>query len=111
MGMSVDVHSYDYEKLVEKLQKIGASDKALLEKILAKFGERIGDRYILVNNEYWDEYNSYYNLPNLIDSAFGIKDSFDIFLNGEDCDRRDVNFNASDCEVAEELGIELLEEE
>lgn len=103
MGTSIDLYKYDYDTLVKTLvAEKGISDVAMLEKILLKFGEKIGTCYILLNNEYYEDYNSFYSCSSLIDNYFKVEDSFDIFLGL----RKEVNCNQNTYEVAEELGIE-----
>ena len=107
MGISIDIHIYNKSKLIEKLKKWGADNDELTMKILEKCGSFFGDKYILLNNELWDGYSPYYNVTTLLDSAYKKEKSFDIFLfNG------DEGINAVELyEVADELGIEIIEDD
>lgn len=95
MGQSVNLYSYDKKKLVQRLvEKTSiASDEdiELLNKILDEFGSTIGDRYVILENNFWEEYDCYYELGFAIDEAFGCKNSMDFYM-----------------DVTEELGIEEL---
>ena len=110
MSVDVDLHKVKYAKYLNELMKLEeVNDKETLEKILLKFGEKIGDYYILLNNEYYNDYNSYYNLFSLIDFYFKIDDTYpnksshEVFLNL--CEEMVANRNRYD--VAYELGIEV----
>lgn len=77
MGRSVEIHSYDYNELVNEILNVCNTDnKALVEKILLLGGEKVGDKYILLNNEFWEEYNSYYNIPTALEKIFKVDDVF-----------------------------------
>ena len=106
MGISIDLHVYDYDVLAKALIEKGATEP-LLGKILEKCGYHLGGKYLLLNNEYYDGYSPYYNVAELVDCAFGIEDSFDVFLNITQ-DRNGIN-SVDKEEVAEELGIKLVD--
>ena len=57
MSRSVTIEKCNFDKLVndlmEKYKKI--NNKKMLCKILLSFGEKIGDQYIILNNEYYIE--------------------------------------------------------
>ncbi len=80
MSINVEVLIYDYKELVDALIDYGAKDRELLELILCEFGERIGDEYIILNNEYADHVapggDPYFNIGGVIDRVFGLEDSF-----------------------------------
>jgi hypothetical protein len=106
MGRYVELKKGNYEKIKSELvSRFNIEDIAFLEKVLLAFGEKIDDQYLLLNNEYWEEFNSYYGLSNFIDSYFGIEDSFDVFLE----EMTDATANCGVHEVADELGVELPE--
>lgn len=105
MGVSIDLYIYNYDSLRKKLSQIGAKDP-LLSQILEECGTVFGDAYVILNNELWDGYSPFYNVATLIDSAFNVKDSFDVFLN-----TRESGINAVELyDVAERLEITLDEE-
>lgn len=86
MGRSVDLYSYDLEKLNAKLidycDIMTNEDNQKLEDILRTFGNVIGDRYVILNNEFWEDYSCYYNVSTVIDKAFKVEDSFgEVFCN------------------------------
>jgi len=104
MSRSVTIEKCNFDKLVndlmEKYKKI--NNKKMLCKILLSFGEKIGDQYIILNNEYYEECNSYYNVAHLINSYFGCDFSFDVFCNNTN----EMICNKSKYEVVINLGIE-----
>ena len=52
---------------------LGIKDQYKLEKILLTFGEKCGNRYYLLNNEVWDEYNSFSGAIEVIEEYFNIE--------------------------------------
>lgn len=102
MGMYIELEKCNFKTLVDKLMEDPKiDDREMLEKILKGFGEVIGDTYLLLDNEFYEEYNSYYELERLLESYFRV-DCFDIIM--KEC--REVNANQSASDVAELLGIE-----
>jgi len=102
MGLSVDLYIYNYENLIKKFMEIGA-DSELLKRILTECGSVSGNKYVLLNNEHYDSSNPFNTVCDLIDSAFNIKDSIDIFLEGYE-----IGINYIDrYEASERLGIYL----
>ena len=65
MGINIDIHIYETEALVRELQAKGCNDREMLMKFLAAAGYFCGDQFILINNELWDGYSPYYQLPHL----------------------------------------------
>lgn len=86
MSISIEVLKCSFKEFVEKLMTIKEiDDKNLLEFILKQYGWLEGDNYYILNNEFWEEYNSYYHLPHSIKQWFNISDDispdpFDIQL-------------------------------
>lgn len=74
---------YDRAKLISALKAIGASDEARLSLILDKCGVEIADKYVILDTTL-DEGNPFYTAPELIDSAFDIDTSIDVFLQAKD---------------------------
>lgn len=70
MSISIDLYEYNYGELFEALCREGADDDDLLCAILDECGLVRGGKYILLNNEYGDEWSPYFNLCTLLDSAF-----------------------------------------
>lgn len=110
MGVYIDLYKIKYDEFVNELMKIDEiNDKEMLEKILLAFGEKIGDYYILLNNEYYQEYNSYYGLTDFIDSYFNLPDDY----NKRDSHRvildlkEEVNCNRNRYEVEDELDVKI----
>jgi hypothetical protein len=105
MGMSIELKVGDYEDIRNDLIERGVTDDKFIDKILLQFGFKSQDNYFLLNNEYWHEYNSYYNISEFIDRHYGVSNSFDAFLNN----MRDANANWDVYEAANQLGVELPE--
>lgn len=105
MGCSIDMKKYNFDDLVNSLMGMEeVDDKEMLEEILVVFGERFDEYYILLNNQYYDDYNSYFNLAKFIDKYFDVEGgSFDILL---DCGET-VDCNISIYEAEELLGVRL----
>lgn len=106
MGSDVELHKYDWYELLTSLGNIGITNTPLLERVLLAFGDRCYDCYYLLNNEFWDEYNSYHEIASLIDNLFDIDEnssSFDVFLEiGER-----LEMCKSRYDVADELELEI----
>lgn len=88
MGVSVGLYSYDCKGLVNELKEYTkAQDTKEIEEILLLGGSIVGDRYIILNNEFWDEYNAYFGVSEIIDKKFNVQDSFRIFLDDKNTER------------------------
>lgn len=117
MGVSIDLHVLDHAKLMENLAKAGAGDEGRVNEILDRFGHRIGEKYVILNNEYHDDGNPYYGLMAVMDAAFGLK----WVLDGGKGDTHDVIARtpgwlkgisyADTHDIAERLGIDISEGE
>lgn len=105
MGISIDLYIFEYAKLMKKLIKLGA-EEILLYKILTECGTISGGKYILLNNEKHDDGNPFNIVCDLIDSAFNVRDSIDVFLDDFKMGKNYVDRN----EAAEKLGITLRDE-
>ena len=79
---------YDRAKLLNALKTIGATDEDRLKLILDKCGSSIGDKFAILDSTL-DEGNPYYTVSELVDLAFDVEGSFDVFLQAEG-DRFDV---------------------
>lgn len=111
MGVSIDLHVYDYFELVKQIQKVvdeaenvpeGRTVQIFVDDIMPKFGFRAGDKFITLWNEYYEEYNSGAELMHAVDLYFGTEDTF---LGGYEYGQ---HTNAH--EVLSELDIEPIEE-
>ena len=108
MGVSIDMVKLPYKELKGKLiEKCKVTDVEELDKILNTFGAISGEDYFLLHNEYYEEYDSYFELPKFLDAFYKVTDSFDIILNLNS--RED--FNVSATEVADEWGFDYEEDE
>ena len=110
MGMSIDIHVYDYFDLVKDITKVAEKADApadrtvndFVERVLPAFGFRAGDKYITLWNEYYSDsgYNSASELFRAVERYFGVDD---VFLSGYDYAE-----HANADEVLERLGIEPI---
>lgn len=110
MGMSIDIHVYDYAQLVKDIDQIAESSKApagrstsdFILRVLPKFGLVAGDKFLTLWNEYYSDsgYNSASELFRAVELYFGVDD---VYLSGY------TWFDhANAVEVLEELGIEPI---
>ena len=81
MGYDIDVYKYNLKKLKKSFMELPEiNDEDLLTKIMLEFGEVIVDYYIILDNDYYEDGNCFYNLPNMIDKVFKTEYSFDVLL-------------------------------
>lgn len=117
MGRSIDLYSYDYEKLKNKILVFcKTNDVELIEKILSTCGNKIEDRYVLLNQEMWEGCSCYYNVSTVLEKIFKIDDVFgNIFCATDDSelDRKTLISAIEMYEVVDILGLnnEDFEEE
>jgi len=91
MGIYVDLFKYDYAALCNEIVRVGEIERSFknikkLELILSKFGEIIGGKYIILNNEHSEDGNPYWNVAKAIETVFGVNEEnghymFDAFCN------------------------------
>lgn len=115
MGRSIDLYSYDYEKLVNKiLQVCNTDNRELIEKVLTTCGNHVGDRYIILNQEFWEGYSCYYNVASVLEKMFKVEDVFgEVFctFNDEETDKQELINVIEEYEIYEALGIDEPENE
>lgn len=112
MGMSIDLYSYDYEKLKNKTLDYCKTDNVeLVEKILSSCGSKIADRYIILNQECWEDSSCFYNVSRTLDRVFKVEDSFgEIFctyVNGNILDKVELVRAMDIYDISETIGIEI----
>ena len=102
MSMSVDLYSYNFEKLINKILTFcKTDDKELVEKVLLSCGNKIGDKYIILNQELWEEYNCYYNVARVLEKIFHVEDVFgNVF-----CTWKDNEVDKEDLVQAKEINF------
>lgn len=113
MGVSIDLHVYDYFELIQAIRKEVAekasadipADRSIndfVERVLPEFGIRAGDKYVTLWNEYYSDsgYNSASELFRAVELYFGLDD---VFLSGYTWAK-----HANAREVLEELDIEPI---
>ena len=87
MGISIDQYKYDFGRLLDHLMTFeGIDDRERLKEILLDFGEVLDGKYIILNNEQYEDGDCYYNLSAVIDAVFKTEDSFDAFM-GSPCEK------------------------
>lgn len=108
MGYNIEVYKYNLKKLKKSFMELPeVNDEDLLTKIMLEFGEVIGDSYIILDNEYYEDGNCFYNLPNMIDKVFNTEYSFDVLLK-----QRELLLSHKELyDAYENLGLEEPEEE
>lgn len=108
MGIDIDVYKYKFKELKKSFMELpGVNDEDLLTKIMLEFGEVIGDYYIILDNEYYEDGNCFYNLPNMIDKVFNTENSFDVLLK----QRKSLLSYKGLIDAYENLGLEEPEDE
>ena len=81
MGYNIDVYKFKFKELKKSFMELPeVNDEDLLTKIMLEFGEVIGDSYIILDNEYYEEWNCFYNLSSMVDKVFKTEGSFDVLL-------------------------------
>lgn len=106
MGRSIDLYSYDYEKLVNKIMGVAETqEREMVDKILLACGNKIHDRYVLLNQEMWDGYSCYYNVMSTLDKVLKTEDIGDVFYD-KNVDREELISSVDKYDILEELGIE-----
>lgn len=115
MGKSIDLYSYDYNKLLNRILEVcKTNDKELVEKILLSCGTKIADRYIILNQELWDDCSCYYNVATSLERIFNIEDVFgEVFccLDNSKTDKQELVSAMYIWSISEELDIKIPDEE
>lgn len=115
MGMSIDLYSYNYKKLTNKVLEVcETNDRELVEKVLLTCGNVIGERYVILNQELWEECSCYYNVATVLERIFKVEDVFGwVFCscNDEETEKKELIRALEIYEIEEILGFELPEED
>ena len=108
MGYNIEVYKFKFKELKKSFMELPeVNDEDLLTKIMLEFGEVIGDSYIILDNEYYEDGDCFYNLPNMIDKVFNTEDSFDVLLK-----QRELLLSYKELyDAYDNLGLEEPEEE
>jgi hypothetical protein len=113
MGMSIDLHIYDYFDLIKEITELveeepdrvpeGHTINDFVERVMPKFGIRAGDKWVTLWNEYYSDsgYNSASEFFRAVELYFGLDD---VFLSGYGYGEHN---NAE--EVLDDLGIDYVE--
>lgn len=114
MGRSIDLYSYDYEKLINKVLEVcNTEDKELVEKILLTCGSKISDRYVILNQEFWENCSCYYNVATALERIFKVDDVFgEVFCNfkDEETDKQELVSAMEMYEIVEEIGLDVSDD-
>lgn len=115
MGRSIDLYSYDYQKIVSKTLKVcKTNNKELVEKVLLICGNKIGDRYIILNQEFWEDNSCYYNVSTALERIFKVDNVFgEVFcsFNDDETDKKELINAVEMYEIEEALGIDMNRDE
>lgn len=86
MSRSVDLYSYDYKELVEGIKEyVHEEDTTLIEKAMNECGNVIGDKFVILSNEYAEDYSPMENMATAINYLYGVEDTFgEILLTFDD---------------------------
>ena len=113
MGVSIDMHIYDYFELVKQIKAVveenedripeGRTVDEFVEKVLPEFGVRSADKFITLWNERTEDYNAGVELFRAVELYFNVED---VFLDGYG-----YFSGANASEVLEELGLEAYGED
>lgn len=85
MGVSINLHVYDYFDLIAEISKEveqsggcpeGRSLNEFVERVLPHFGTRQADKFIVLWNEYYEDYNAGVELFRAVEMYFGLEDVF-----------------------------------
>lgn len=77
MGRYINLYSYDCDTLLKRLKEFcNTEDVELLKYILLSCGNILGDRYIILNQEFRESENSYCIVASMIDKYFNTDDCF-----------------------------------
>lgn len=80
MSVSVCVHKYNAKPLIQKIATVCKTDDvALIEQVLSMCGTFVGDYYILLQNDFWEEYNAYFQVSTILEKVFEVEGKVDVF--------------------------------
>jgi len=103
MGVSIDIYQYSWNEIFEAINAI-AQDPVEVEKALLEFGTRFDDAYLILHNEYYEEYNAHWEVREFFERRYGIPDDLWYKFSSNS-----LNANKSCYCVEQELGIDLDE--
>ena len=73
MGYSVDLYKLNFKKFVAKLmENPKINNKELLEKIILQFGNKVGEDLVILENEFFEEAVSTWEMANMIGEVFNL---------------------------------------
>lgn len=109
MGVSINAHVYDVKELVQNIEhtKTKATDLTpgqFLEKVAPEYGAILGDKFVVIWNDYFDEYNPAVKFLNIVGRYFGIEDFW-----SSSYDR--IEGAVEDESIYEQLGLDPYEDD
>jgi len=111
LSRSIDLFSYHYEKLTSKVLKVcNTDDKALVEKVLLSCGTIIGDRYIILSQEFREDSSCYHNVSRVLGRLFKTDDVLGkVFCTCDDSetDKQDLIQEIGVCDIEEAIGADI----
>lgn len=112
MGASIDLYSYDYNKLVTKTMNVcKTTNKELIERVLLSCGNKIENRYIILDQDFWEDSNCRSNLARVLERLFKVDDAYsDIFFLDNDIDEQELIQAIEINEIEDKLQMDLSEE-
>ena len=110
MGINIEMHNYSFSRLCDELIKHGCGDIDIIKDVLLSCGTKIGDRYIILNNEYYEDENCFFTIGGLLDGIFGIEDCFDVFCLNKNTDEIEMISYIDPFDVEEKYRLEKDEE-
>ena len=109
MGINIDLKRYDYKKTKKALLELTKEkDETMIDKILAEFGTKIDNDYIVLANEYYEDGHCLWNCMSFIEQYYKLKDdtAYDCFIYSEN--GKMVDYKTID-EACENLRIDTDE--
>lgn len=112
MGIDIDLRKCNFKELknayMEKFPQI--QDEDLLEKVLLEFGTVIGEDYVILCNEYYEDGNCFYNVSHVLEKVFKLPDDSDTFSILLDKSKEILSYK-EEYEAYENLGMDPYEED
>lgn len=109
MGINIDLRRYDYKKTKKALLNITKEqNETMIDKILAEFGTKIDNDYIVLSNEYYEDGHCLWNCMSFIEKYYKLEDDnvYDCFIRSDNPIM--VDYKTID-EACENLGIDIDE--
>ena len=84
MSDSADILMFDWDIIVDTIVNNGCDDRHMVEDVLKLFGEKIGDKYVILSSSHHDfGEDSLSPMCHAIDKIFGTDDMYSDVLDAE----------------------------